>query len=105
MPFEANGALVGRADLIVTLWGSYFSYFWIMVVLMADNCAVPEVVNHAGPAITWCYSKGTTHVEDPDKQPIGQADVDDLAAQRGRPPRLLPSSDATVAYRLVYRRV
>jgi uncharacterized protein (TIGR03083 family) len=44
-------------------------------------------------------------VEDPDNQPLSQAGVDDLAAQRGRPPRLLPSSDAAFAYRLVYRRV
>jgi uncharacterized protein (TIGR03083 family) len=44
-------------------------------------------------------------VEDSDNQPISQADVDDLATQQGRPPRLLPSSDAAAAYRLVYRRV
>jgi uncharacterized protein (TIGR03083 family) len=44
-------------------------------------------------------------VDDPDNQPICEADVDDLATQRGRPPRLLPSSDAVVAYRLVYRRI
>jgi hypothetical protein len=36
---------------------------------------------------------------------MSQADVDDLAAQPGRRPRLLPSSEAAVAYRLVYERV
>jgi len=36
---------------------------------------------------------------------MSQADVDDLAAQPVRPPRLLPSSEAAVAYRLVYERV
>jgi uncharacterized protein (TIGR03083 family) len=40
-----------------------------------------------------------------DNQPISHAGVDDFAALPGRPPRLLPSSDAAAAYRLVYRRV
>lgn len=44
-------------------------------------------------------------MEDPDNQLMSQADVDDLAAQPGRPPRLPPSSDAAVAYRLVYSRI
>jgi uncharacterized protein (TIGR03083 family) len=36
---------------------------------------------------------------------MSRADMDDLAAQRCRPPRLLPSSDSAVAYRLVYGRI
>jgi uncharacterized protein (TIGR03083 family) len=44
-------------------------------------------------------------MEDHDNQPMSQADVDDRAASRGRPLRMLPSSDAVAAYRVVYRRV
>jgi hypothetical protein len=44
-------------------------------------------------------------VQDQDNRPISRADADDIEAQRDRPPRLLPSSDAVAAYRLVYGRV
>ena len=44
-------------------------------------------------------------MDDPDNQPICEADVDDLATRRGRPPRLLPRSEAAFAYRLVYTRI
>jgi uncharacterized protein (TIGR03083 family) len=43
--------------------------------------------------------------KDQDNQPSGRADVDDLGAQRDRPPQLLPTSDAAAAYRFVYGRV
>jgi uncharacterized protein (TIGR03083 family) len=44
-------------------------------------------------------------VQDQDNRPIGRAGVDDFETRGGRPPRLLPISDAAAAYRLVYRRV
>jgi uncharacterized protein (TIGR03083 family) len=43
--------------------------------------------------------------QNPDHRPIRQADGDDFETRRDRPPRLLPISDAGVAYRLVYGRV
>jgi hypothetical protein len=44
-------------------------------------------------------------VQDPDDQMVGRPDVDDFEAWSARSPRLLPISDAAVAYRLVYGRV
>jgi hypothetical protein len=44
-------------------------------------------------------------VRDQDNQTISRADVNDSAAQRSRPPQLLPGSDAAAAYRLIYGRV
>ncbi|WP_165691579.1 maleylpyruvate isomerase family mycothiol-dependent enzyme [Mycobacterium numidiamassiliense] len=67
------------ADLIDTLYFSYFPYFRVRSLLMG--------------------------VENRQNQPMGYAEVDDLVAHCGRRPQLLPSSDAVAAYRLVYRRI